>query len=358
MKICILKETKNREGRVVLAPRHVARLTQQGHRVLVQHHAGRIAGFSNSDYQKAGARIISSTRSIIKKADLILKVKEPTFAEVSMMHAGQIIFCYLHLAAMPQLLNKLLQKKVTALGFETLEVHGSLPLLQPMSEIAGKLATQNGAHFLRADQGGRGVLMGGTTEVGPANVLVLGAGVVGSRAAGIACGMGANVHVVDINRKKLGVLKKLLGRRCHVHVTSRNKIQKLLPKADLVVGAVLVAGDRAPRLVLKKDVQSMRKGSVIVDVAVDQGGCVETTEVTSHQHPIVIKYGVLHYGVPNMPGAVPVTATLALSQAVFPYVEKIAKYGLAGACKRYKEIISAINCAGGRIVHQALKGKR
>ena len=356
MIISILKEVKKLEGRVAIVPANVRELVKNGHKILVQKGAGVISGFTDADYKSEGAEIVEQSRELIERADLVHKVKEPTLEEVDMMRQGQMFWGYLHLAAIPETLQKILDKKIIALGFETVQLpDGSLPLLAPMSEIAGKLATQNGAHLLRFDQGGRGILLGGTSTVPPARVLVLGAGVVGRCAAEIAVGMGAQTTILDLSPQRLDLLKKIYGDKINVARSSEDVICKLLKDTDLLVGAVLVAGEKAPKLVTEDMVKTMPKGSVIVDVSVDQGGCIATSEVTTHDKPFVLKHGVLHYGVANMPGSVPVTATLALNNATFPYTKEIADLGLDGACKKHPEMQKAINCANGEIVHPALK---
>lgn len=356
MIISILKEVKKLEGRVALVPSNVKELVAKGHKVLVQKDAGLISGFVDQDYTQAGAEIVLTTKELIERADLVHKVKEPTLEEVDMMRPGQMFWGYLHLAAIPDTLKKILDKKIIALGFETLQLpDGSLPLLAPMSEIAGKLATQNGAHLLRFDQGGRGILLGGTSTVPPAKVLVLGAGVVGSCAAEVAVGMGAHTTILDLSPQRLDLLKKIYGDKINVARSTPETIQALLKDTDLLVGAVLIAGEKAPKLVTEDMVKTMRKGAVIVDVSVDQGGCIATSEVTTHDKPYVLKHHVLHYGVANMPGSVPVTATLALNNATFPYTKEIMDLGLDGACKKYPEMQKAINCANGEVVHPALK---
>jgi len=355
VKIGLLKETKKNEGRVALTPENIGALVRTGHRVCVQKGAGELSSFADSQYKKAGARLLHSSKEIILQSDLLLKVKEPTMEELEWMRPGQMIFCYLHLAAFPRLTQKILRKKIIALGYETLQApDGHLPLLIPMSQIAGRLATQNGAHLLRIDQGGRGVLMGGTDKVPGATVVILGAGVVGENAAQMAMGLGATVHILDVFEKRLQNLKRKYGDRLHVHPSTSRWRAKLVPIADLLIGAVLIPGAKAPKLVSKTLVKKMKKGSVIIDVAVDQGGCIETSEVTSHENPAVVKHGVLHYGVPNIPAVVPLTSTLALSTETFPYVLRIAHYGLVDACKRWPELKGAINCYEGKIIHPAL----
>lgn len=356
MRIGILKETKTLESRVALVPSQVGQMTRRGHGLLVQRNAGKLSGYTDHDYRRAGAKIVSNAADLIRETELIIKVKEPTMQEVGWMRPDQSIFCFLHLAAFPQLTQKILQKKISAIGYETVELSdGSLPCLKPMSEIAGKMATQNGAHLLRADQGGRGVLLGGTATVAPARVLVLGGGTVGSCAAEIAVGMGAAVDLVDRLPERLSQLAQKFGKKIHLHRARPRLISALARKADLIIGAVLITGKQAPKLVTMADVRAMRKGSVIVDVSVDQGGCIETSQVTSHLRPIVKRYGVLHYGVPNIPGCVPVTSTLALSEATFPYIQKMADLGVEMALKQIPALGRAVNCHAGRIIHPGLK---
>jgi alanine dehydrogenase len=355
MIITCLKEVKSREGRVAIIPENVKELTAAGHKVLIQKDAGLYSTFENEDYIQAGAEIVETTQECIERSDLVIKVKEPTIEEVKMMHEGQMFFGYLHLAAIPETMQAILDQKIHALGFETVELKDrSLPLLAPMSEIAGKLATQNGAHFLRFDQGGRGVLMGGTKTVPPARVLVLGGGVVGQNAADIAIGMGADTTILDISKDRLDQLKTKYGRKCHVMLSTRETIERLACESDLVVGGVLIVGEKAPKLVSEETIKRMKKGSVVVDVSVDQGGCVETSQVTTHEHPIVVKHDVLHYGVANMPGSVPVTGTLALNNESFPYIKLLADLGLDAVCQQYPEMQKAINCSLGEIVHPGI----
>lgn len=342
MKIALLKESHVHEGRVALMPAQVKILTRDGNKVLVMKGAGLGSGFLDSEYIKSGAKIYSSFSRLISRADLILKVKEPLLSEIKCMKPGQIIFSFLHLAALPIIAKALRHKKITALGYEMVQLEdGRLPLLAPMSEIAGKMATQLGAHFLRADQGGRGILLGGTKKVEPATIVVLGGGVVGEGAIQIAHGMGAKVCVLDKNRKRLTILKnKYKG--LTVFSSTPQTMARLVKQADLLIGAVLIPGKKAPILVSKSLVKKMKRGSVIIDVAVDQGGCVETTEKTSHHKPIVIKYGVVHYGVPNIPGLVPKTATMALTQETFSYIKALAQLGLQKAITKFDELKKAV----------------
>ena len=356
MIISVLKETKELEARVALTPANVQALVQRGHQVLVQKGAGVGSGFADADYRKAGGAVLPMTRELIRKSKLILKVKEPTLSETALMNSSQIVFAYLHLAALPVLTKKILKSGITALGYETVRLSdGSLPLLKPMSEIAGKLAAQNGAHFLRADCGGRGVLLGGTERVAPARVVVIGGGTVGQAAAGIAVGMGGETVILDISPERLTHLEKKYDGRVKTFLSTPQAISEIVPKADLVIGAVLIPGAKTPKLVSRDLVKKMRKGSVIVDVSVDQGGCVATSEVTSHARPIVVKYGILHYGVPNIPAVVPVTATKALTEATFPYIQSLADNGLSRTLSLFPEMEGGVNCRGGKIVHPALQ---
>lgn len=356
MIISVLKEVKTREGRVALIPSNIKELTQNGHKVLVQTKAGVISGFTDEDFIMAGAEIIETTQELIERSDMVVKVKEPTIEEVNLMHKGQIFFGYLHLAAIPKTLQAIVDQKIIALGFETVELpDGRLPLLAPMSEIAGKLASQVGADFLRFDRGGRGILVGGTSTVPPARILVLGGGVVGQNAADIAIGMGGDTTILDISEEKLEILREKYKDSCHLQLSVPENIHKLAQQADLVVGAVLIVGERAPKLIQEDLVQKMKEGSVIVDVSVDQGGCVETSEVTTHEDPVIIKYGVLHYGVANMPGSVPITSTLALNNASFPYIREMANLGYEKVCQEYPEMKKSVNCAWGEVIHPGLR---
>ena len=357
MKLGVLKEVKKQEGRVGLVPQNIKDLTAKGHSVLVQKNAGILAGFTDADYIAAGAEIVEQTKDLIDRSDIVIKVKEPTIEEVGMMREGQIYFGYLHLAALPETFKKIIEKKIVAFAYDTLQfANGDLPLLAPMSAIAGKLATQIGADFLRADKGGRGILIGGTSTVEPAHVLILGGGVSGRNAADVAIGMGAKTTILEASPQKLDVLKKVYGNTATILLSSQATIAELLPTTDLLIGCVLIPGEKTPKLVTESMVKTMRKGSVIIDVSVDQGGCVETSEVTTHENPIVVKHGVLHYGVANMPGSVPVTATLALNHATFPYIMHLADLGYPKVCETYREMQKALNCAQGEIIHDAIKG--
>ncbi len=354
MRIGILKERKAQEARVALPPDKVYQLLLDGHEVWVEKGAGVLSSFPDADYKAAGAKIVSSFQKIIQSSDLLLKVKEPTLPEARLMRKGQMIFCYLHLAGIPQIMRILQKREVIALGYETVQLpDGRLPLLKPMSEIAGRLAIQNGAEFLRADKGGRGVLIGGTDKVQPAKVLILGGGVVGENAIRVALGMGALTTVMDVSPSRLAVLQKKYPALSTVLMDCK-KLSQLIRDTDLCVGAVLIPGAKAPKLVTRAMVKTMKRGSVIVDVSVDQGGCVETAVVTSHAKPVVVRYGVLHYGVPNMPGAVPLTSTQALSQETFPYIRALAALGLEKTIIKFPEMKLAVNLSFGTICHPAL----
>jgi len=324
MVIGIPKETKTDEYRVGLLPAGAKVLTQAGHTVLVEANAGLGAGVYNQDYERCGAQIVSDIGEVYRRAGLIVKVKEPQLLEIALLRPSQILFAYLHLAANCQLIEGLLKSGCTAIAYETLEVNGQLPLLTPMSEVAGRMSVQEGAKYLEAPQGGRGILLGGVPGVKPAEVLILGGGVVGSNAAKIAAGMGAQVYLLDTNMDRLRYLSDVMPANVTLLFSDRNTILDHIQTADLVIGAVLVPGAEAPHLISCNDLRLMKSGSVIVDVAVDQGGCVDTTHPTTHRNPTFVIGGVLHYCVANMPGAVPLTSTPALCNVTLPWILKIA----------------------------------
>ncbi|HEY9623534.1 MAG TPA: alanine dehydrogenase [Crinalium sp.] len=328
MEIGVPRETKDQEFRVGLSPASVRVLSDAGHTAFVQTEAGVGAGFSDEDYIQAGAKIVAMAEDAWNK-ELVIKVKEPQIHEYPLMQKGQLLFTYLHLAATRGLTEYLMKSGVTAIAYETVELpNRALPLLTPMSIIAGRLSVQFGARYLERQQGGRGVLLGGVPGVRPGKVVILGGGVVGTEAAKIAVGMGAAVQIFDINVERLSYLETLFGSRVELLYSSASQIEAAVADADLLIGAVLVPGRKAPILVSRELVAKMRPGSVIVDVAVDQGGCIETLRPTSHSHPTYVDEGVVHYGVPNMPGAVPWTATQALNNSTLPYVLKLANYGI------------------------------
>jgi alanine dehydrogenase len=346
-------ETKDNEHRVALTPIGVTALTQAGHTVLIQAGAGAGSGFSDEDFASAGARVVP-TAADVWSAELVLKVKEPLPAEYDFLRADQILFTYLHLAPEPELTRRMLAAGTTGVAYETVrEANGSLPILVPMSEVAGRMATQIGAGLLTRMEGGRGTLLGGVPGVAPGRVVVLGAGTVGTQATRIALGMGAAVTVIDRNLDRLRQLDVDLGGRLTTVASNSASIGEALTTADLVIGAVLVAGGRAPMIVTESMVRAMPRGSVIVDVAVDQGGCIETTRVTSHSQPTFVQHGVVHYGVPNIPGAVPRTSTFALSNASLPYALQLAKSGAEAAFRASPALASGVNTYRGALTNAA-----
>jgi alanine dehydrogenase len=354
MEIGVPKETKDREFRVGLTPSSVAVLNQKNHVVFVETGAGLGAGFSDRDYEAAGAKIVPDAASVWNQ-QLVIKVKEPLENEYRFLQSGQILFTYLHLAADRALSEHLIKSGITAIAYETVELaDGRLPLLTPMSMIAGRLSVQFGARYLEKQQGGRGVLLGGIPGVRPGRVVILGGGVVGTEAAKIAVGMGARVQIIDINVERLAYLETFFGSRVEFLYSSSAQIESIVPEADLLIGAVLVVGQKAPILVNRELVKKMLAGSVIVDVAVDQGGCIETVRPTSHSNPTYTEAGVIHFGVPNMPGAVPWTSTQALNNSTLPYILKLANFGLA-ALDGDAALAKGINIKDGQIVHPAIK---
>ncbi|BAY43196.1 alanine dehydrogenase [Scytonema sp. HK-05] len=355
MEIGIPKETKDQEFRVGLSPSSVRVLQENGHTVFVETQAGLGAGFTDDDYTSAGAKIVT-TKEAAWNRELVVKVKEPLAAEYKFLQKEQILFTYLHLAADRKLTEHLIDCGVTAIAYETVEQPGSnkLPLLTPMSIIAGRLSVQFGARFLERQQGGRGVLLGGVPGVKPGKVVILGGGVVGTEAAKIAVGMGAAVQILDVNVERLAYLETLFGSRVELLYSNSAHIEAAVKDADLLIGAVLVPGRRAPILVSRNLVKQMRPGSVIVDVAVDQGGCVETLHATSHTNPVYIEEGVVHYGVPNMPGAVPWTSTQALNNSTLPYVLQLANLGIK-ALATNQALAKGVNVQDHRLVHPAVQ---
>ncbi len=354
MHIGVPNELKDQEFRVGLSPSSVRTLIEAGHTVVVESHAGDGAGFTDDTYQQVGAQIATDPKTVWDQ-DLVVKVKEPLPGEYVYLQAGQLLFTYLHLAADRTLTEHLLKTGVTAIAYETVELPDRrLPLLTPMSIIAGRLSVQFGARFLERQQGGRGVLLGGVPGVQPGHVVILGGGVVGTEAAKIAVGMGAQVTILDVNVDRLSYLETLFGSRVTLLYSTIAQIEAIVPTADLLIGAVLVPGRKAPTLVSRALVDEIRPGSVLVDVAVDQGGCIETLHPTSHTHPTYVEAGVVHYGVPNMPGAVPWTATQALNNSTLPYVLALANQGLA-ALKTNPALGLGVNVQDHRLVHPAVQ---
>lgn len=355
MEIGVPKETKDQEFRVGLSPSSVRVLAENDHTIFVETGSGAGAGFTDDDYEQAGAQIVPTAEAAWNR-ELVVKVKEPLPLEYEFLQKGQLLFTYLHLAADRGLTEHLIDCGVTAIAYETVEQPGSnrLPLLTPMSIIAGRLAVQFGARFLERQQGGRGVLLGGVPGVRPGKVVILGGGVVGTEAARIAVGMGAAVQILDVSVERLAYLETLFGSRVELLYSNSAQIETVVSAADLLIGAVLVLGRKAPILVNRNLVKSMRPGSVIVDVAVDQGGCIETLQPTSHTNPTYVAEGVVHYGVPNMPGAVPWTATQALNNSTLPYVLQLANLGIK-ALEINSALASGVNVQNYRLVHPAVK---
>jgi alanine dehydrogenase len=355
MIIGLPKEIKAREYRVAMTPAGVRTLTEAGHLVLVESGAGIGSGLNDEDYGQAGARVVESAQKVFAEAELIVKVKEPLPAEYDLLRPKQYLFTYLHLAANPQLTASLLDNRVTALAYETLQLQdGSLPLLQPMSEVAGRMAVQIGAHFLQKENGGKGVLLAGAPGVRPGRVVVLGAGTGGSNAVRIAVGMGADVTVIDIDPSKLALLDDHYGNHIHTLMSNSQNIEEEILRADLVIGAVLIPGAKAPHLVSEALVKRMEAGSVIVDLAVDQGGCIETIRPTTHDEPVRTIHGVLHYGVANMPGAVSRTSTFALTNSTVAYVRDIANRGLKDALEQDAALAKGLNTHEGKLHNKAV----
>lgn len=355
MQIGVPKETKDQEFRVGLTPASVRVLTENNHSVFVETMAGCHAGFTDEDYLAAGGKIVASPESAWHQ-DLVVKVKEPLKSEYQFLRKDLLLFTYLHLAANRELTEHLIDSGTCAIAYETVEQVGAnrLPLLTPMSIIAGRLAVQFGARFLESQQGGRGVLLGGVPGVKPGKVVILGGGVVGTEAAKIAVGMGAGVQILDVNVERLSYLETLFGSRVELLYSNSAQVESVVREADLLIGAVLIPGKKAPILVPRNLVKQMRSGSVIVDVAVDQGGCVETLYPTSHSNPVYVDEGVLHYGVPNMPGAVPWTSTQALNNSTLPYVLQLANLGLE-ALEVNSALAKGLNIKNHHLLHPAVQ---
>nr|WP_221200486.1 alanine dehydrogenase [Litorivivens lipolytica] len=344
------KEIKAQEHRVALMPEQVERLRKVGHQVLVQCGAGVGSGFSDEDYQAAGAELLATAGEVFTRAELIVKVKEPQPAECDLLHEGQILFTYLHLAPDNGLVNRLLRSGVTAIAYETVrDGEGRLPLLFPMSEIAGRVAAQAAARCLEKTLGGRGVLLAGATGVGPASALVLGGGVVGVNAARILAGMGAKVTVLESAEQKRDQLRQDWAGVFDVEPSTGRELETHLPEADVIIGAVLVPGDASPKLLTRADLTKMRAGAVLVDVAIDQGGCFESSRPTTHDQPTYIEQGIVHYCVANIPGAVPRTATAALSRATFPFIEAIASRGWRAALAADAGLAAGLSVSEGKL---------
>lgn len=356
MRIGCPKEIKPQEGRVGLTPAGVDALVRAGHQIYIEHNAGFESGFTDEEYVAVGAQILDTPAEVYDISDMIIKVKEPLAPEYDLLKEGQVLFTYLHLAPDPGQTAALMRKKVTAIAYETVQMaDGSLPLLAPMSEVAGRLSVQIGANLLESNNGGRGILLGGVTGVERANVVIIGGGNVGLNAARAAIGFGANVTVIDLNVKRLAYLDDIFGGRIQTLLSNPYNIARAVKEADLVVGCVLIPGAKTPTLVTEEMVASMNPGTVIIDVAIDQGGSIETIDrITTHANPYFVKHGVLHYSVANMPGAVPRTSTLALTGATLPYALKIANMGAEAACKADPALMKGLNTYNGYVTFRAV----
>jgi len=355
MIIGVPKEIKPQETRIGLTPESVKVLVSEGHKVLLENNGGFEAGFDNDQYIKAGAKIVKEASDIFNDSDIIVKVKEPQKTEVDMIKEDQILYTYLHLAAAKELTQGLIRSKSINIAYETVtDDNGRLPLLAPMSAVAGRMSVQAGAHCLEKNQKGRGILLGGAPGGEPANVLILGGGVVGENAATIATGMKANVHIVDKSEKRLKQLVQMFGDKIIPEQSDKIDLGKLVAEADLVVGGVLIPGAEAPKLVSKEMIKSMKRGSVIVDVAIDQGGCVETSKPTTHGDPTFIVDDVVHYCVANMPGGVPRTSTFALNKVTLPYLIKLANKGYQKALSEDKNFLAGLNIFKGQVTYKAV----
>lgn len=349
MIIGVPKEVKDHETRVALTPAGVKELKAEGHTVLVQQHAGELSAFPDDDYQAVGAEIVGAAADVWAHADMVVKVKEPVEKEYLFFRPGLILFTYLHLAPLPELTKQLLDRKVTGIAYETVrDAAGTLPLLTPMSEVAGRISVQVGAAYLESGKGGRGLLLGGVPGVPPAEVCILGGGIVGTNAAKIALGMGAKVTIVDRNLHRLRELDDIFGGRVFTLASNLHNVTEAVRAADLVIGGVLIPGAAAPKIVTAAMVRGMKRGAVIVDVAIDQGGCIETARPTTHSDPSYEVDGVVHYCVTNMPAAVPNTSTLALTNATFPYVQRLAS-GVTAALAADPGLAEGVNSFGGQL---------
>lgn len=355
MKVGILKEIKSAENRVAMTPSGVETMLANGHEVMVEKSAGVGSGFSDEDYSAAGAKIVGTPSEIYGIADMVMHVKEPQPSEYDMVREGQIVFTYFHFAPDEQLTRAFVKNKSVAIAYETVEgPKGDLPLLTPMSEVAGRMSMQEGAKYLERFYGGRGLLLGGVTGVAPATVVVIGGGVVGTNAAQMACGLGAKVYLLDMNLDRLRYLSEVMPKNCFPMMSSPTLLRELVIEADVVIGAILVAGTKAPKLVTREMLKSMKQGAVIVDVAIDQGGCFETSKATTHAEPVYEVDGVIHYCVANMPGAVPVTSTMALTNATLPYAVEIANKGWKKSALENHGIKTGLNIVHGKVTYKGV----
>ncbi|HDI51211.1 MAG TPA: alanine dehydrogenase [Bacteroidetes bacterium] len=355
MVVGVLKEIKADENRVALLPAGAAQLRLHGHQVLVEKNAGGGSGFADEEYVKAGAEIVEQPQEIYQRAEMVMKVKEPLPSEYALISPEQIIFTYFHFAASEELTRAIIKSKCVAIAYETIEESdGTLPLLTPMSEVAGRMSIQQGEKYLEKAQGGRGILLGGVPGVEPATIMILGGGVVGTNAAKMAAGTGAYVYILDVNLDRLRYLDDVMPANVITLMSNSYNIRGLLPRADLVIGAVLIPGAKAPKLITRDMLKLMKPGSVIVDVAIDQGGCIETSKPTTHHNPTYVVDGVIHYCVANMPGAVPMTSTIALTNATFPYALEIADKGYKRAIRENPEIKAGANIVRGKVVYKGV----
>jgi len=353
MIIGIPKEIKPQEGRVAMTPAGVMELTRRGHTVYLQKSAGEGSNLPDERYQQAGAMILDTIEEVYAAADMIVKVKEPMEREYRLIRKGQLLFTYFHFASNKQLTGAMMESGAICIAYETvMDRQGALPLLTPMSEVAGRLSIQQGAKYLEKPQGGKGVLLGGVPGVSSAEVVIIGAGVVGHNAALMAAGLGANVKLLDVNLNRLRYLSEVLPSNVKTLYSTEMSIRESLRSADLVIGATLIVGAKAPHLVSREMLKEMTPGTVMIDVSVDQGGCFETTHSTTHMDPIYEVDGIVHYCVANMPGAVPVTSTRALTNATLPYVTRLAEYGWEEACKRYEDLRQGLNILNGEVVYK------
>lgn len=355
MKVGILKEIKIAENRVAMTPSGVETMVANGHELLVEEAAGVGSGFSDEDYAAVGAKIVASPAEIYQLADMVMHVKEPQPSEYDMVREGQIVFTYFHFAPDEQLTRAFIKNKSVAIAYETVEgAKGDLPLLTPMSEVAGRMSMQEGAKYLERFYGGRGILLGGVTGVAPATVVVIGGGVVGTNAAQMACGLGAKVYLLDMNLERLRYLSEVMPKNCFPMMSSPTLLRELVVEADVVIGAILVAGAKAPKLVTRELLKTMKPGAVIVDVAIDQGGCFETSKPTTHAEPVYEVEDVIHYCVANMPGAVPVTSTMALTNATLPYAVEIANKGWKQSALENSGIKTGLNMVHGKVTYKGV----
>lgn len=352
MIVGIPKEIKAQEARVGVTPAGASSLLHAGHQVFVQTSAGLLSGFSDEDYKAVGCEILPTIAAVYKQAEMIIKVKEPIAAEYGLIKPGQLLFTYFHFASSKELTHAMLSSGAICLAYETVEKDGKLPLLIPMSEVAGRMATQQGAKYLEKPLQGFGILLGGVTGVAPANVMILGGGVAGTEAAKMAAGLGANVTIFDNNLERLRELGDIMSPNVTPLFSNSFNIAREVKKAHLIIGTVLIPGSKAPKLITNAMLKTMMPGTVLVDVAIDQGGCFESSEPTTHEHPVMLKEGIVHYAVTNMPGAVPNTSTTALTNATLAYAQQLANNGWKDACKRNSSLAKGLNIIDGKVVYK------